>query len=57
MKSNLKKRKELLKKVHEKKLPNNIIKNKVNLYIKYPRGYTLKAVEVCSDEHKKYILN
>ncbi len=44
-------------KKHEKKLINNISKNKVELYITNPRGYTLKTVETCNDEHKKYILN
>lgn len=57
MKSIVKQREELVKNMNEKKLINNISKNKVELYIKNPRGYTLKTVETCNDEHKKYILN
>lgn len=57
MKSIVKKREELVKKMNEKKLLNNISKNKVELYITNPRGYTLKTVEICNDEHKKYILS
>lgn len=57
MKSIVKQREELVKNMNEKKLINNISKNKVELYITNPRGYTLKTVETCNDEHKKYILN
>lgn len=57
MKSIVKQREELVKNMNEKKLINNISKNKVELYITNPRGYTLKTVEACNDEHKKYILN
>ena len=57
MKSIIKQREELVKNMNKKKLLNNISKNKVELYITNPRGYTLKTVETCNDEHKKYILN
>ncbi len=57
MKSIVKQREELVKNMNKKKLLNNISKNKVELYITNPRGYTLKTVETCNDEHKKYILN
>lgn len=52
MKSIVKQREELVKNMNEKKLINNISKNKVELYITNPRGYTLKTVETCNDEHK-----
>lgn len=57
MKSIVKQREELVKNMNKKKLLNNISKNKVELYITNPRGYTLKTVETCNDEYKKYILN
>lgn len=57
MKSIVTQREELVKKMNEKKLLNNISKNKVELYITNPRGYTLKTVEICNDEHKKYIIS
>lgn len=57
MKSIVKQREELMKDLNKKKLPNNISKNKVELYITNPRGYTLKTVEVCNNENNKYILN
>lgn len=57
MKSIVKQREELIKNMKKKKLLNNISKNKVELYITNPRGYTLKTVETCNDENKKYILN
>ncbi len=57
MKSIVKQREELVKNMNEKKLLNNISKNKVELYITNPRGYTLKTVEIYNEEHKKYIIN
>lgn len=57
MKSIVKQREELMKDMNKKKLLNNISKNKVELYITNPRGYTLKTVEVCNNESNKYILN
>ena len=57
MKSVVKQREELMKDMSKKKLSNNISKNKVELHITNPRGYTLKTVEVCNNENNKYILN
>ena len=57
MKSIVKQREKLVKNMNEKKLLNNISKNKVELYITNPRGYTLKTVEIYNEEHKKYIIN